>query len=138
MLIHDDIFSWAGWGGKLSLGSGKCRLRIYDLKKENEKGLTHLKNIIVVVSDVPESKMPVRSCNSHVATIVAKKFNINPHRMLFVEYYPEKTYGTDSSHVIPEKFDAVEFAWHEGNAIQPSWRPIEPPLLDMIRVLIKG
>jgi len=56
MLVHDDMFSWEGWGGRLKLGSGKCRLRIYDLKKDDKKGLMHLRPIIVVVSDVPGSE----------------------------------------------------------------------------------
>ncbi|OEU60404.1 MAG: hypothetical protein BBJ57_11725 [Desulfobacterales bacterium PC51MH44] len=136
MLIHDGIYSWSGWGGRLSLGSGKCRLRIYDLKKSDAKGLTHLRPIIVVVSDVPESSMSVRSCTSHIATLVAKDFNLDPHRMLWIEYYPEKTYGVGDVHVIPEKFDAVEFTWHEDNAVQPKWRSLKPPLLDTIRELI--
>jgi hypothetical protein len=137
MLIYDDIYAWSGWGGKLKLGSGKCRLRIYDLKKGNKKGLMHIRPIIVVVTDVKESKMSVRSCSSHIATLVAKEFNIDSHRMLWVEYYPEHKYGAGDSHVIPEKLDAVEFDWHGDKAIQPKWRPLMPPLLDEIKKLIQ-
>lgn len=136
MLIHDDIFAWSGWGGKLSLGSGKCRLRIFDLKEIEKKGLTPIKNIVVLVSDVPESKISVKSCTSHVATLVARQFNISPHRMLWVEYYPENRYGVDGERIIPERFELVEFTWHEGNAIQPKWRTLKPPLLDEIKKLI--
>ena len=136
MLIHDDIFAWSGWGGKLSLGSGKCRLRIFDLKESEKKGLTPLKNIVVLVSDVPESKISVKSCTSHVATMVAKQFNISHQRMLWVEYYPENRYGVDGERIIPERFEAVEFTWHENNAIQPKWRELQPPLLDEIKKLI--
>jgi hypothetical protein len=138
MLIHDDIFSWRGWGGKLMLGSGKCRLRIYDLKKGNKKDLMHLRPIIVVVSDVSDSKMDVRSATSHVATLVTKEFNIDPHRMLYIEYYPEHTYGMDDKYVISEKFDAVEFTWHDGMAIKPQWRTLKPPLLDEIKKLVNS
>lgn len=136
MLIHDDIFSWEGWGGKLRLGRGKCRLRIYDLKDRQAKDLTLLRPIIVLVSDVPDSKMPVRSAVSHVATLVAEEFNLEPHRMLWVEYYPESRYGKDGAQVIPEKFDIVEFAWHEGKAMHPKWRALKPPLLDEIKKLM--
>ncbi|UCD32371.1 MAG: hypothetical protein JSV38_00225 [Desulfobacterales bacterium] len=136
MLIHDGIFNWSGWGGKLGLGSGKCRLRIYDLDRGDEKGLTHLKPIVVVVSDLPESNVSVRSCNSHVATVVAKDFNIAPHRMLFIEYYPEKTYGAEEDRVISEKFDLVEFTWHQDKAIQPKWKSLAPPLLEKIKNLL--
>ncbi len=138
MLVYDDIFSWRGWGGKLGLGSGKCRLRIYDLTKSDAKSLTHLRPIIVVVSDVAKSNVSVRSCTSHVATMVAKEFDIEPNRMLWIEYYPENSYGVDSEHVIPEKFDAVEFTWHGGKAIQPKWRTLKAPLLDTIKALIKS
>ncbi|MGD8970285.1 MAG: hypothetical protein PVG01_02675, partial [Desulfobacterales bacterium] len=72
MLIHDDIFAWEGFGGRLRLGSGKCRLRIIDLGKGRHKGLAHLRPYIVVATDVPESRMSVRSCVSHIATSVAK------------------------------------------------------------------
>ncbi|MEE9536795.1 MAG: hypothetical protein V3V51_05065, partial [Desulfobacterales bacterium] len=61
MTIYDDIFSWEGWGGQLRLASGKCRLRIYDLEQEKAGSLSHLRPIIVVVSDIPESRMSVRS-----------------------------------------------------------------------------
>jgi hypothetical protein len=136
MLIYDDIFSWSGWGGKLMLGSGKCRLRIYDLKKDDKKSLMHLRPFIVVVSDVPGSKMSVKAATSHIVTLVAQRFNLNPHRMLWIEYYPENKYGVDGKRVIPEKFDAVEFTWHEDKAIQPKWRTLKPPLLDEIKKLI--
>jgi hypothetical protein len=138
MLIHDDIFSWSGWGGRLKLGSGRCRLRIYDLKEGDKKGLMHLRSIIVVISDVPGSNMSVKSCTSHIATLVAKEFKIDPHRMLWIEYYPENRYGVDEIKVIPERFDAVEFTWHEDNAIQPKWRALKPPLLDEIKKLVNS
>jgi hypothetical protein len=138
MLIHDDIFSWSGWGGRLKLGSGRCRLRIYDLKEGDKKGLMHLRSIIVVISDVPGSNMSVKSCTSHIATLVAKEFNIDPHRMLWIEYYPENRYGVDEIKVIPERFDAVEFTWHEDNAIQPKWRALKTPLLDEIKKLVNS
>lgn len=137
MLIYDDTYTWSGWGGKLKLGSGKCRLRIYDLKKGNKKGLMHLRPIIVVVTDVQDSKMSVRSCTSHIATLVAKEFRIDPHRMLWIEYYPEHRYGTGDTHVISEKIDAVEFEWHGDKAINPKWRSLKPPLLDEIKKLIR-
>lgn len=138
MLIHDDIFSWSGWGGRLKLGSGRCRLRIYDLKEGDKKGLMHLRPIVVVISDVSGSNMSVKSCTSHIATLVAKEFKIDPHRMLWIEYYPENRYGVDEIKVIPERFDAVEFTWHEDKAIQPKWRALKPPLLDEIRKLINS
>ncbi|MEJ2657681.1 MAG: hypothetical protein P8012_10885 [Desulfobacterales bacterium] len=137
MLIYDDIYAWRGWGGKLKLGSGKCRLRIYDLKKGNKKGLMHLRPIIVVVSDIEDSKMSVRSCISHIATLVTKEFGIDPLRTIWVEYYPEHKYGARDTHIISEKLDAVEFSWHEDKAIQPKWRPLMPPLLDEIKKLIQ-
>ena len=137
MLIYDDIYAWSGWGGKLKLGSGKCRLRIFDLKKGNNRELMHLRPIIVVVSDVKDSKISIRSASSHIATLVTKAFNIDPLRMLWVEYYPENKYGAGDTHSIPEKLDAVEFSWYGDKAIQPKWRPLMPPLLDEIKKLIR-
>lgn len=97
----------------------------------------HLWPTIVVVSDVENSKISVRSAVSHVATLVSKEFGIDPHRMLWIEYYPEHTYGVDGSHVISEKFDVVEFAWYGDKAIQPKWRELKQPLLDEIKKLIQ-
>ena len=137
MLIHDDIYSWEGWGGKLRLASGKCRLRIFDLKKGDKAGLAHIRPIITVVSDIEGSPMSVRSCSGHIATSVARDFNINPLRMLFVEFYPQTIYGQHREHMISEKFDLVEFNWHENKAIEPRWREMKPPLLDMVRKLME-
>jgi hypothetical protein len=39
MKIYDDIFMWDGWGGLLKLASGKCRVKIFDLKKGNQMPL---------------------------------------------------------------------------------------------------
>jgi len=136
MLIYDDIYSWEGWGGRLRLASGKCRLRIFDLKERNKKGLAHLRPIIVIVSDVAESRMSVRSCSGHIATSITKEFNIKPHRMLFIEYYPKTVYGEHREHVITEKYDVVEFNWYQDKAIEPKWRTLKPPLLDMIREMV--
>jgi len=137
MIIYDDKFSWDGWGGKLKLGSGRCRLRIYDLKKNRENSSTLLRPIISVISDIPGGKMSVRSCSSHIATLVVEKFNIDPHRMFWVEYYPEKKYGIGNATVIPERFEAVEFVWLSGKAIKPKWRLLKPPVLDEVRRLLK-
>mgnify|MGYP001826063492 FL=1 len=138
MLNYDDIYSWEGWGGRLRLASGKCRLRIFDLKKGNTKGLAHLRPMIVIVSDVDGSPMSVRSCSGHIATSITREFSIKPHRMLFIEHYPQTVYGQHREHTIAEKYDLVEFSWHRDKAIEPKWRTLKPPLLDMILKLVEG
>jgi hypothetical protein len=137
MLIYDDIFAWEGFGGKLRIGAGTCRLKIFDLRRGEKKGLAHLRPIIVVATDVPESRMSVRSCVSHIATSVAKAFEIDPQRMLFLEYYPQATYGRKNEKHIPERYDAVDFQWHEDKALHPKWRTVKPPLLDILRMLMR-
>jgi hypothetical protein len=138
MLIYDDIFSWEGWGGRLRLASGKCRLRIIDLQKKKVGAPAYLRPIIVLVSDIPESRMSVRSCTGHIATNVTQLFKIEPDRMLYIEYYPETAYGEKSEHIIPEKYDVVDFTWHEGRAIEPKWRALKPPLLDVIKEIVEA
>ena len=137
MLTHDEIFTWEGWGGKLRLGSGKCRLRIYDLRKGDGANLAHLRPMIVVVSDVPDSPMSIRSCSGHIATTVTRRFEIDPARMIFVEYYPPKRYGENDEHMIPERFEIVEFSWHEERAFNPKYRPLNPPLIETILPLLR-
>lgn len=130
--IYDDIFEWEGWGGQLKLGSGKCHLRIFNLKSDSDKTPTPIKPVIVIVSDIPGGTMSVRSCAGHIATQLTVSFDIDPQRMLYVEYYPPVTYGGKNDHNIPERYDAVEFVWREEKAIQPKWRPLSPPLVKMI------
>lgn len=134
MLIHDSVYSWEGWGGKLRLASGKCRLRIFD-RREGEP-VTILRPYIIVVSDVSDSKMSVRSCAGHIATTVAQEFNIDPNRMIWIEYYPVIRYGKHNEYRIAEQFVAVDFSWHDGRAIHPKWRQINPPLLDIVRNML--
>jgi hypothetical protein len=138
MLIFDDVFEWEGFGGRLRLGSGKCRLKIFDLKKSNRQGTAHLKRYIIVASDIPESRMSVRSCVSHIATRVVQQFNIEPQRMLFVEYYPETLYGQKQEKRIPERYDAVDFTWHEEKAMHAKWRSLKAPVLDLVREQMKA
>lgn len=137
MLIYDDIYSWEGWGGTLRLASGKCRLRIFDLKDKNRAGLVHFRPIIVIVSDVPDSRMSVRSCCGHIASCVSREFNIKPHQMLFIEYYPQTEYGEKREHIIEEKYDVVEFNWLDEGAIEPKWRTLKPPLLGVIKAMVE-
>lgn len=131
-IIYDDIFEWEGWGGKLRLGSGKCRLRIFNLRGETADKLTPIKPVIVVVSDIPGGAMSIRSCAGHIATQITTGFDIDPHRMLYVEHYPTVVYGGNKHLEIPERYDAVEFTWREDKAIQPRWRPLSAPLVEMI------
>ncbi len=137
MLIYDNIYHWEGWGGKLRLASGTCRLRIVDQKERASKDLVLLRPVIVIVSDVPGNTMSVRSCAGHLATVVTRQFGIIPHRMLWVEYYPSVTYGTEPIRTVPEKYESVEFKWSEGKAIDPKWRPLKPPLLDAVKQLME-
>ena len=96
----------------------------------------HLRPMIVIASDVPDSRMSVRSCCGHIATCVTKEFNIKPHRMMFIEYYPQTEYGEKREHIIEEKYDLVEFNWLKEGAIEPKWRTLKPPLLDVIKALV--
>lgn len=142
MIIHDDIFTWDGWGGVMRLASGKCRLRIIDLRKINPKGVTLMKPFVVVVEDLPSDgpfygRMSVRSCCNHIATQVSKKFNIDPARMLFVEYYPPKTYGKNKEYTVTERIETVELTWSDGKALNPSWKPMAEPMRGLILDLIR-
>jgi len=137
MLIHDDTFAWKGFGGVYQLAAGQCRLRIFDLSKTEHGKVAHLKPIVVVVSDLPDSKaqfrqISVRSCASHIATSVAAQFNINPHRMTYVEYYAPSTYGDRNQHEIAAKYDAVDFSWFEDKALHPKWRPLDSALRELV------
>ena len=138
MLIYDDDFEWQGFGGQLKLGSGKCRLSIYDLSAEQASGVAHFKPVIVIARDHPDSKMSVRSCSSHIATMVSSTFNIRPNRMQFVEYSEEKTYGPEDQKVIPEKFVAVDFSWKDNKAMHARLMSLGPPLLQRLKSLLAG
>jgi len=138
LLIYEDDFEWQGFGGQLKLGSGKCRLNIYDLSAEQAGYLAHLKPVIVIARDHPDSKMSVRSCSSHIATMVSSTFEISPNRMQFVEYAEEKRYGPDDQKVIPEKFVAVDFTWKDNKAMHARLGPVGPPLVDRLKELLAG
>jgi hypothetical protein len=140
--IFDDILHWDGYGGKFNLAAGRCRLRLFDLSKDQTGSVKQLKPIIAIVSDLPidketvMKKVTVRSCIGHVATTIVHRFDISPGRMVLVEYYPRETYGVHSEKVIPEKFDRVILKWHEKKALFPDWRPLESPLLETVRELL--
>ena len=102
MKIFDDVLNWDGYGGKFNLAAGRCRLRLFDLSRDDTAGVPLLKPIIAVVSDLPGDnpsamkKVSVRACISHVATTIAHRFKIDHNRMVLVEYYPRETYGQQS------------------------------------------
>jgi hypothetical protein len=136
MLIFDDLFFWEGWGGKLRLASGSCRLRVFDLREETVAHVKHIRPIIAIASDVPEGRMSIKSCAGHIATKIVETFDLDPHRMIYVEYYPSTRYGPSDEHEIPEKYEWVELTWHDRKAIQPKWRLLKPPLLDVVKELM--
>jgi hypothetical protein len=141
MLIYDDIFKWNGWGGVFKLASGNCHLRIFDFNQTGKNKLTMLKPIIVVVSETTEASptmknISIRSCIAHIATGVTQQFQIDPNRMIFVEYCPQQVYGQNQEHVIAARFDAVDFQWHSGKALHPQWRSLPPALVQTLGQLI--
>ncbi len=143
IIRYDDIFAWDGWGGKFKLTSGRCHLRIYDLKKSGKQDAVFLKPIIVVVSNLPEScgtrgVMSIRSCAGHIATQVTRQFRISPERMLYIEYHPQKTYGRPRVRIIPERYEAVDFKWKDEKAFAINWRALDPRLRDQVKDLIKS
>lgn len=137
-LIYDGIYKWKGWGGELLLGSGSCRLRIFDLSKGGSDKLTHLRPMVLVLSDVPESTISIRSCAGHIATGISREFHIDHHRMMYIEHYPATVYGERKDHFIAERYDVVEFTWQDDKALQARWRPLKPPMLDVIKQLIES
>lgn len=122
----------------MKLASGKCWLRIYDRSRGEGHSVPFLRPYVIIVTDVAESKMSIRSCAGHIATNVTREFDIDPHRMLYVEYYPEVTYGSNNQHTIPEQYVAVDFTWYESRALNPKWRQLKPPLLDIVKSLVEN
>jgi len=141
MILYDDIFTWEGWGGRLKLANGRCRLRIFDLRQARRDGVLPLRSFVVVASDLPREGMlkgevTVRSASSHIATVVCRRFQIDPQRMQFVEYTPAERYGKRGEYEIAAAFDAVEFTWREGLALFPRIKPLGPPLRDIVEQLV--
>lgn len=138
MVVYDDIFEWEGWGGQLKLARGRCRLWIFDLNRLDRQDVLHLRPLVVVASDLPREGMmkgevSVRSAAGHIATVVSRKFGIDPQRMQFVEYTPRETYGKHNEYVIEAGYDAVEFTWQDGLALFPRLKPLAPDLTDILR-----
>jgi hypothetical protein len=137
MLMYDGVFKWKGWGGKLSLGKGSCHLILYDRTREQTKGLAHLRPIVAIVRELPGNSVSVRAFSGHIATSVVEQFDLDPHRLLWIEYTPGSTYGRHNEHTIPERYDAVEFTWEGRRALSPRWETLKPPALDMVREIAK-
>jgi hypothetical protein len=103
--------------------------------------LTLLKPFVAIATDLRANgsnlkRVTVRSCCSHIATTLARRFDLEPSRMLFVEYYPRTRYGRNKEHTIPERYDIVDMVWQDDKALHPKWRPLEGPLLETVRDLL--
>ena len=143
MVVFDDIFEWEGWGGHLKLAKGRCHLRIYDLNRIEDTEVLHLRPMVVVASDLPRKGMQkgeisVRSAAGHIATVVCRKFQIDPHRMQFVEFTPRETYGKHNEYVIEAGYDAVEFTWQDGLALFPRIKPLTGALKIWLQQILEN
>ncbi|MDY6905713.1 MAG: hypothetical protein SWH61_13640 [Thermodesulfobacteriota bacterium] len=138
MILYNDIFQWEGLSKPLGLAMGKIRLRIFDLNQQRGSQITHIRPIIVVVSDVPGEKITVKGWAAPLATFICREFAIDPNRMTWVEHYPRVQYGIDNAKYIPEKYEAVDFTWQDDMAAHPRWRPMKSPMLDIVRDLVNG
>lgn len=136
MRIFDGIYEWSGWGGRLSLAGGRCRLRIYDLQKAGLQKVAFLRPMVAVAADDPKSPISVKSCISHIATRIVADFNIAPRRLTMVEYYPSQTDGSAGRCPPPEKFEAVDFTWHQDKALYPRWRLLDARQAAVLRALM--
>ncbi|ABW68485.1 hypothetical protein [Desulfosudis oleivorans] len=137
MILYNDIYHWEGLGKAFGLATGRIRLRIFDLDKAPEnRGVRHLRPMVVVVSDVPGESITVKGWAGPLASFISRAFHIDPHRMLWVEHYPAVQYGVKHVKQIDEIFEAVEFTWEEGVAVAPKWRPLKPPLRDVVKNLV--
>ncbi len=57
--------------------------------------------------------------------------------MLWIEYYPQVTYGANNEHTIMEQFVAVDFSWYDGKALSPRLRQLKAPLVDVIKEIMR-
>jgi hypothetical protein len=94
--------------------------------------------MVVVAADLPRQGMmkgevSVRSAAGHIATVVSRKFGIDPQRMQFVEYTPRETYGKQNEYVIEAGYDGVAFTWQDGLALFPRFKPLDPGLVAVLR-----
>jgi hypothetical protein len=135
-IIYDGIHEWEGWGSALRLGSGKCRLRLFTLKSDTAKGLISLKSTVAVVSDLPDSPLSVRSCAPHISASIAEKFNIDIRRVMYVEYYPESSYGQKKERTLPARYDVADFTWHKKNAPEIKWHSLNADVLEIVEKYI--
>ena len=142
MRIYDSLYTWDGWGGKMKLASGRCRLRLFDLKKGSEGGVTHLKRFVAVVSDIPFEKqgpnqLTVKSCAGHIATNVVRNFSIDPGRMLWIEYYPGDPENEKFRYPVQEHFEETEFTWTENGAEKARWKTPGPATVELVKRLLE-
>jgi hypothetical protein len=56
--------------------------------------------------------------------------------MVWIEYYPEKRYGMNDKNIIPERYESVEFVWHEDRAVKPIWKTLNPTMLELVKKLV--
>lgn len=144
MRVHDGIYTWDGWGGKMKLGSGRCRLMIFDMaQRQQTRGVAPLKRHIVIVSDLPETQattrrdiMSVKSCASHIATGVVRDFHLDRHRLVWIEHYPADPEDSAIRYKSAERFDEVSFEWKEDLALQPKWKTPSPDMISLVRELL--
>ncbi|UCG27634.1 MAG: hypothetical protein JSV24_11790 [Bacteroidales bacterium] len=108
-IFVDEIYFFKG---KWDIPS-KCGLKIVDKKDKT----------IILVTEFYESNpgTSVTNWNTHLATELCLKFNINPENMIFIEHSPEMS---SRFSFYKETFDLVSFDWDGSSFSNPRWKRI--------------
>jgi hypothetical protein len=84
----------------------KCRIRTFQAADEFHKG-----DFVIIASqllDDPDAGMSVTNACEYIATVIMRKHDVNPGRMIWIEHYP---YPPKRGRMEPnESFDRVTFA----------------------------
>ena len=138
--LYNGPFEWENDAPGIHHQRWQCHLHVFNLDQVPELDFKLIRPIAVVATMISENDQPgntsIRSFAHHIATKACADFDLDPTRILFVEYVAPREFGRVERRHLPARFFAGDFRWHNGRAMYPHWQELEDPLKTTIQQLL--
>ena len=138
--LYNGPFEWENDAPGIHHQRWQCHLHVFNLDQVPDLDFKMTRPMAVVATAIKEHDQPgnksIRSFAHQILTKACEDFQLDPARVMFVEYVAPREFGRKESRQLPARLFAGDFRWHNGRAMYPHWQELENPLKTTIQQLL--